>query len=264
MKPVITLLTDFGHGDAYVGIMKGIILGLVPEATIVDLSHDVAAQDIRGGALILRSAVPFFPSSSIHVVVVDPGVGSSRPPVVAATGSALFVGPDNGVLAPAIAAQGGARGVWRIENAAFIRATVSCTFHGRDIFAPAAAHLALGVKPDQLGSPLATLHPLDLPAPRRSADHVRGEVLYVDHFGNLITNIAETDLGSFATQRLSVSMDNVRDIPMVSAYADGVLHCPLAIINSWGLLEIAVREGNAAHQLGADRGTMVTVSGGES
>lgn len=260
MQPLITLLTDFGLGDAYVGIMKGVIYGIAPAARIVDLSHQIAAQDIRAGALVLRSAVAFFPERSIHLAVIDPGVGSARAPIVVATAAALFVGPDNGILAPAVAAQGGARGLWRIENPAYIKSTVSATFHGRDIFAPAAAHLAMGVEPERLGPPLSAMEPLWLPEPERGAALVRGEVIYVDHFGNLITNIAESDLSAFATPALCVSMSGVLDVPLVSAYAHGVPGGPLAIINSWGLLEIAVRDGHAARQLGAAPGATVTVT----
>lgn len=261
MQPLITLLSDFDLRDGYVGIMKGVIYGIAPAAQIVDLSHHIAAQDIRAGALVLRNAASFFPQHSIHVAVVDPGVGSARAPIVVATAAALFVGPDNGLLAPAVAAQGGARGIWRIDANAYVRNAVSHTFHGRDIFAPAAAHLATGVRPEQFGSALAAMQPLSLPEPERGAGFVRGEVIYVDHFGNLITNIAEDDLRALATPGVSVSMINVPHVPLVSAYAQGAPSGVLAIINSWGLLEIAVRDGHAAQQLGAALGAVVTVTG---
>jgi S-adenosylmethionine hydrolase len=260
MQPLITLLTDFGMADGYAGIMKGVICGIAPSARIVDISHQVAAQDVRGGALVLRSAVPFFPRGSIHVAVVDPGVGSARAPIVIATDAAIFVGPDNGLLAPAVAAQGGPYRCWRIENPPYRRAAVSRTFHGRDVFAPAAAHLAVGARPEDVGPRQETIEPLTLPQSQCSAAGLRGEVIYVDHFGNLISNISADDLKSFATAGLSVSINDVSDVPLVSAYAQGAPSAALAIINSWGLLEIAVRDGNAARHLGASAGTPVTVT----
>jgi S-adenosylmethionine hydrolase len=264
MQPLITLLTDFGIADGYAGIMKGVIYGIAPSAQIIDISHQIAAQDVRGGALVLHSAVPFFPRGSVHVAVVDPGVGSARAPIVIATEAAVFVGPDNGLLAPAVAAQGGPCGCWRIENTAFLRPAVSRTFHGRDIFAPAAAHLALGVRPEEIGPPHAAIKPLPLPQPECSAAAVRGEVIYVDHFGNLISNISADDLKPFATAGLSVSINDVSDVPLVSAYAQGAPSGALAVINSWGLLEVAVRDGHAAQMLSAGAGTRVTVTRSES
>ena len=260
MPPLITLLTDFGIADGYAGIMKGVIYGIAPGVRIVDISHQIVPQDVRGGALVLRSAVPFFPRGSIHVAVVDPGVGSARAPLVITADVGLFVGPDNGLLAPAVAAQGGSSGCWRIENPAYIRRAVSRTFHGRDIFAPMAAHLALGVRPEEVGPPQPAIEPLSLPQPECSTAAVHGEVIYVDHFGNLISNISADDLKPFASTGLSVSINDVSDVPLVSAYAQGVPSGALAIINSWGLLEIAVRDGHAAQQLGATTRTPVTVT----
>jgi S-adenosylmethionine hydrolase len=197
----------------------------------------------------------------VHVAVVDPGVGSARAAVVVHSRSGnFFVGPDNGLLAPAVASDGGAEGIWTIENAAYIRSTVSSTFHGRDVFAPAAAHLALRVAAEQFGMRLASLKPLVLPEPVRAATGVRGEVIYVDRFGNLVTNISQVDIDAVATTRLSVSMPNVPAVPFLRAYAHAAPSGPLAIINSWGLLEIAVRDGNAARQLDAACGAVVTVT----
>jgi S-adenosylmethionine hydrolase len=257
---LITLLTDFGLCDGYVGIMKGVILGIAPTVQLVDLAHEVRAQDVPGAALILRSAVPYFPPGSVHLAVVDPGVGSSRAPIAVATDRAYFVGPDNGLLAPAVAVLGGAHGVWRIDSVASPLGAVSQTFHGRDVFAPAAAQLAAGLAPEKIGAPLGSLQQLALPDPRRHTNGVDGEVIYVDRFGNLITNISAADLAAFASRPVSVSIGGVHDMAMVRAYSDAALHDPLAIINSWGLLEVAVREGNAAQLLKGDRGTSVIVS----
>src|SRR5712691_5770640 len=150
---IITLTTDFGTRDAYVGVMKGVVLGICPAARLIDLSHEVPPQAVRLGALLLRSAVEYFPSGTVHLAVVDPGVGGARQPVLAVTERALLVGPDNGLLAPA-AALLGVRAVHRLEREAFFRQPVSQTFHGRDVFAPVAAHLAGGATPDAFGSEL--------------------------------------------------------------------------------------------------------------
>lgn len=258
-NPLLTLTTDFGSRDAYVGVMKGVILGIVPNASLVDLSHEIPAQAVTIGALVLRSAVEFFPAGTIHLAVVDPGVGSSRLPVAVVTERGFLVGPDNGLLYPSATALG-IREVRRLENQAFFRPEVSRTFHGRDIFAPVAAHLAAGVAADELGERVDELQPLILPVARREDAQIIGEVVYVDHFGNLVTNIAAADLAAFPTQALSISIDQVSLPPPVSSYAAVDPGTPLAIAGSWGQLEVAVRNGNAAQYFSAGVGTVVRVS----
>jgi S-adenosylmethionine hydrolase len=256
---VITLLTDFGDADAYVGVMKGVMLGICPEARLVDLTHGVPPQQIPIGALLLRSAVPFFPVGSIHLAVVDPGVGSSRRALLVETSTAHLVGPDNGVLGPAARSLGG--GTTRvIENDNFFRRPVSQTFHGRDVFAPVAAHLARGVPAEEFGPPADSVVDLALPRPRRTDDGVVGEVLHVDRFGNLITNIGADVLTGFPANGLSVSILGRRVGAPVAAYAAVGKGDLLAIVGSWGLLEIAERDGNAAKTLAAQAGTQVTVA----
>jgi S-adenosyl-L-methionine hydrolase (adenosine-forming) len=255
---LITFLTDFGTADAYVGIMKGVVLGINPDARIVDVSHAVPPQQIRVGALLLRSAVPFFPPGTIHVVVVDPGVGSSRRPILIETANGILVGPDNGVLGPA-ATRMGRRTIRLIANQEFFRHPVSQTFHGRDIFAPVAAHLSRRVAPDAFGPELASITELDLPEAGGSGSVIAGEVVYVDRFGNLVTNIALETAQRFPAQRVSVSIGATPLAGPVTAYTDVPEGSPLAIEGSWGTLEIAVRNGSAAEMFAAGPGTPVTV-----
>jgi S-adenosylmethionine hydrolase len=261
LKPsgIVTLLTDFGSEDAFVGIMKGVMLGINPHVRLVDLTHAVPPQQIRAGALALRSAVSFFPSGTVHLTVVDPGVGSERLPIAIETASAWLVGPDNGVLSLA-AALLQPRSVRRIENHALFLRPLSQTFHGRDLFAPVAAHLSRGLAPAALGSEISGFTKLYLPAAVRTPLGVLGEVLYVDHFGNLITNIEARLLESFRGRRLSVSIGITPVAGPVTAYsavAEGAL---LAIFGSWGMMEIAVRNGSAADLLGAGPATPVMVT----
>lgn len=258
--PIITLLTDFGTADAYVGIMKGTILGIAPAARLVDLTHAVPPQAVRVGALLLRSAVEYFPDGTVHLAVVDPGVGSARAPVLVETERALFVGPDNGLLAPAATALG-VRGVRRLTNDRYFRQPVSDTFHGRDIFAPVAAHLAAGTPAEELGPALDDLQRLDLPEARCERGAVHGEVIYVDRFGNLITNIAVSALTRFRPPSLSVRVAGMTLSPLASSYAAVASGAMVALISSWSTLEIAVRDGSAAEQLRAGIATPVTVVG---
>jgi S-adenosylmethionine hydrolase len=212
------------------------------------------------GALLLRSAVEYFPAGTVHLAVVDPGVGSARTPLLVVTERACFVGPDNGLLAPA-AATFGIRSVRRLANTRYFRQQVSDTFHGRDVFAPVAAHLAAGTPPEAFGDELADLQRLDLPEPRVEPGAVHGEVIYVDHFGNLITNIAAGALTRFHPQSLSVRVAGMTLSPIAASYAAVAPGAPVAVIGSWSTLEVAVRDGNAAEQLRAGIATPVTVAG---
>jgi len=257
---IITLLTDFGIADAFVGIMKGVILGINRQAQVVDLTHAIPPQQVLPAALVLRSAVRFFPAATVHVAVIDPGVGSARRPIVIETSHGFLVGPDNGVLSLAASVLG-RRQVRLIENIEYVRQPVSQTFHGRDVFAPVAAHLSRGVAPDALGPRIDSLVELTVPEPRSSASSVRGEVIYVDHFGNLLTNITADALARFPVQRVSVSIDGKPVAGPVNAYAAVPEGAALAIVGSWGVVEIAVRSGSAAQTFAAGPGTPVSVVG---
>ncbi|HEV8714076.1 MAG TPA: SAM-dependent chlorinase/fluorinase [Candidatus Binatia bacterium] len=247
--PLITLLTDFGTQDAFVGIMKGVILSINPGVALVDLSHAVPPQDIVAGALLLRSAVAFFPPGTIHVAVVDPGVGSARRALLIETHNAFFLGPDNGLLSLAAPADRVVR-IVHLTNAEYFLAARSHTFHGRDVFAPVAAHLSLGTAPERFGPSLTAMERLALPGVEYRGAGLTGSVIYIDHFGNLITNITEADLPPFSKESLLVSIGDMRVQGVVASYAAVEIGAPVALINSWGMLEVAVRNGSAAHRFG--------------
>jgi S-adenosylmethionine hydrolase len=255
--PPVALLTDFGTQDTYVAEMHAVLASLAPQVRVIDLTHAIDSQNILQGAVALGDAVEVFPRGTIFVAVVDPGVGSARRAVAAEIGDWRFVGPDNGLLTGVLQRWPLDRGV-SLTNAQYFRSTVSRTFHGRDVFAPVAAHWATGVPLEQFGPPLdEPLQRLPWPKPVLLAGGVTGEVLAVDHFGNLLTNLsAELWADRTAVPRVSLAG---RDIgPLVACYADRPGE-PLALIGSHGRLEIAVDQGSAAAELGCGVGTAVTV-----
>jgi len=267
MFPVITLTTDFGLHDPFVGIMKGVILSICPSARLVDLTHEVEPQNILGGALALEAAWPYFPEGTVHLAVVDPGVGSARRALAVRARGHYLVGPDNGLLTPALMDAG-----WRavaLTAPEYRLAEVSRTFHGRDVFAPAAAYLAAGVPLERLGP--AVTDPVRRPIPRSRLEDgaLIGEVLAVDRFGNLLTSIEAAELVGLASgQPVAVPViveiaDRVVAGP-VAAYADGADGRPTAIAGSTGRVEIFVRGGRADQVLGAGRGAPVRARAGES
>lgn len=256
---LISLLTDFGTQDGFVGIMKGVILGINPSVSIVDLSHDVPPQDILTGALILRSALAFFPPGTIHVAVVDPGVGSARRAIIVEIAASFLVSPDNGLLSLAAPAES-VRRVIHLTNSRYFLPHVSQTFHGRDIFAPVAAHLSHGIPLEDFGPAGTTMERLALPVVECLPHKLTGSVIALDRFGNVVTNITAVDLLPFPKERLSVSIGPVRIHGLVSTYASAPVNAVTALLNSWGLLEIAVRNGSAAQQLGVQRGSAVVVT----
>jgi hypothetical protein len=253
---LVTFLTDFGLTDTYVGQVKGAVLTVCPEAQLVDLTHAVPAQDIRTGAFLLWSAVRAFPAGTIHVAVVDPGVGSARRAVAVRCGRGdFFVGPDNGLLSPAIERLGGTASAVVLDRPSFWRADASSTFHGRDIFGPIAGHLARGSGLKPLGSALRTLErPFVFPEPQRAGTSIRGEVLHVDSYGNLVTNVSGPGLP--ARFEVEIRGQSVASKGFYGAAQPGEL---LAIAGSTGLLEISAREDSAARTLGARVGDQLTV-----
>ena len=255
---VITLLTDFGTQDGYVGTMHGVILRLNPAATVLDLCHDVLPQDVAGAAFILSTAYPYFAPDAIHVVVVDPGVGSERRAIALRTERGIFVAPDNGVLSYVLARES-CEAMVELSNPEYWLAQVSPTFHGRDVFAPAAAHISLGVPLRDLGAPVEDPAQLPIPEPRLSGNGcIAGQVVHVDHFGNLITNIPRELLPQGPDVRIRVAGHLIAGPTMAyAAAADGEL---LALIGSSGNLEVAVRNGSAASALGTGRDAEVVVS----
>jgi S-adenosylmethionine hydrolase len=244
MRPIITLLTDFGTADGYVAEMKGVILTRAPEAALVDVTHDVPPQDVECGRLALARYWRRFPPGTVHVAVVDPGVGTARAALAVESDGRWLVGPDNGVLSPALLVAG-ARAVTLP-----IPSTAAPTFHGRDVFAPAAAHLALGAALDSLGSPALELVVRRTPEPRRRPNgSIEGQVITVDRFGNAITNL-------LGLRALSVEV-NGTTLPVRRSYSDVAPGAPVAVVGSTGLIEIAVRDGSGAAVLGLRRGSIV-------
>jgi S-adenosylmethionine hydrolase len=258
VSALVALTTDFGAVDPWVGIMKGVLAMRAPDARVVDVTHGIPPRDVRAGALVLRHAAPWFPPGTIHVAVVDPGVGSARRPICVVTRLGCLVGPDNGLLAPAADAAGMVRAVHLTEERFFL-APRSATFHGRDVFAPVAAALATGTPPEALGPEIADLARLELPEPRREGATIRGAVVYADHFGNLVTNVPAALLGSFPRGAASITIRGVRLAGVAPSYAAVAPGRPVAVVNSWDLLEIAVRDGSAAASLGAAVGDEVVV-----
>lgn len=260
MAGIVTLTTDFGLRDAYVAEMKGVMLGIARASgqslQLVDVTHEVERHDITEGALALEAAAPFFPTGTVHLAVVDPGVGTARRGLVVAADGHLLVGPDNGLFTPFLAAEG-----WRafeIAEADYRLPLVSRTFHGRDLFAPAAAHLALGLDPARLGPPLRDPVRLAWPEVRAVAGAVAGAVVHADRFGNLITSIHARSVEPLDADVL-IRVGG-REVPLAGTYADLPAGRPGALVGSGGRLEIAVREGSAAAVLRARRGTPVVVS----
>lgn len=259
--PIITLTTDFGLQDAYVGAMKGVILSIAPEVTIVDITHCVPPQAVAQAAFILAVTVPYFPLGTVHVVVVDPGVGSQRRPIAVQTSQAIFVAPDNGVLTPILqssTSEGAPVTVIHLTRREYWLPQVSYTFHGRDIFAPVAAYLARGVPITSLGEPIDDPVMLDLPRPRRLPDgSLQGQVVYVDQFGNLVTNIPAEWLDRTTQWQIEVAGHTVERLS--ATYSDVPSGHLLALIGSAGALELAMREGSAARALGIGIGEPVSV-----
>lgn len=262
---LITLLTDFGTHDEYVGVMKGVIAGIHPDARVIDITHHIAPQNIVHGAFILAAAYSCFPADTIHVAVVDPGVGTSRRLVGLACDGHRFVAPDNGLLEK-VTANRPVTSVVALENHRFFRKPVSQTFHGRDILAPVAAHLAAGHRLAEMGPAVdrQTLVSGAIPLCRRvSAQCVEGTVVAVDRFGNLLTNIAADDVAALqcgpGDECTVVDVNGTSVGSPVSAYGHVAVGDPLAIVGSRGLLEIAVNGGHAADQLGAAVNAVVHV-----
>jgi S-adenosylmethionine hydrolase len=248
---VITLLTDFGLADTYVGQMKGAILAIAPAARLVDLTHAVPPQDVRAGAFLLWSAVAAFAAGTVHLAVVDPGVGSPRRAIaVRARRGDVCVGPDNGLLTPACERLGGLDLAVELTEPRYWRPSPSTTFHGRDIFGPVAAHLANGVPLDNLGRRIADVRRSHWPEPHGLA----GEVIHVDTFGNLVTNIPDDHLPE--RYRATLAGHTADAAPNYQAVEPGAL---LALVGSAGLLEISARDASAASLTGATRGTPVWV-----
>ena len=253
---IVTLTTDFGVQDLFVGVVKGVILGINRVATLVDITHGIPPQDIPTAALVVDAASRCFPPGTVHVVVVDPGVGSEQRNIALACRGQYFVAPDNGVLTAVLADNPGI--AVSLEETGFFRNPASTTFHGRDIFAPVAAYLSRGTPLTSFGPTVTGLVCADLPQPTVSSTAIDGQVLMVDHFGNLITNICSAALGALGAN-VQIAIGSERIAGIQPSYAQAPPQALLAAINSFEVLEIAVNQGNAAEQLQAGAGTPVRV-----
>lgn len=258
-RPVVAVLTDFGIRDHYAGTMKAVALDICPDITFVDISHDISPQDVFGGALELAASFEYFPAGTVFLVVIDPGVGSGRRAIAAEAGPYRFVAPDNGVVSLALDSLPGPR-VVELTEPQYARTAVSRTFEGRDRLAPAAAWLARGVAVSELGQPLSEWIRLRIPRPTRTGDRVSGEVLRVDRFGNLISNLDRRTYEELARAgRVDVVAGDSRVAPLVATYAEAVTGSVCALFGSSDHLEIAVSGGNAAEQLGLGRGAEISL-----
>lgn len=263
MTRPIVFLTDYGWSDAFVGICHGVMARIAPDARVIDLTHSVPRQDILRGAVELARAVPYMPPDAVYVAVVDPTVGSTRRAVAVAAGAALLVGPDNGVLSLAWDALGGPTDPVEITNPDIVLAPVSRTFHGRDVFAPAAAHLAAGTPLADLGPAIdpASLERLDVPGPMVAPGAVGARVTATDGFGNVQLNATEVDLDAAGVAGGRVLIVNGRHLPRAGTFAELPEREPGLIIDSDGHLAIVVNRGNAAVMLGLAAGDAVVVEG---
>lgn len=254
-QPIITLLTDFGTKDPFVGVMKGVILSICPNSRLVDLSHEVPSQSVLTGAFLLRSSIDYFPKGTVHLAVVDPGVGSARKAVALKSKGHFFVGPDNGLF-PAALKEWGIEQAVELTQKKFQLAHPSTTFHGRDIFAPAAAYLAKGVPMNKLGVKQNNWIWREIPKPYQTAQGWTGQVLWVDHFGNLITNLEAKHVPK--TFRLKIGKAVI--LNLATHYAQVKKGTVVALVGSSGNLEVSVNGGNAAQKLGVGIGASVILA----
>jgi S-adenosylmethionine hydrolase len=257
---IITLTSDFGVQDGFTGVMKGVIWGIAPQAQIADLSHAIGPQDIPAAALILERSTPYFPAGTIHVVVVDPGVGTRRRPLLAQIGAQYYVGPDNGTLTVWLARAAAQRQPTQfihLNRPQYWLAQVSNVFHGRDIFAPAAAHLAAGVPMEQLGDPIDDPVRLTLPQPERTASGWRGTIIHIDHFGNLAADVRQEHLAEATVHTVKVGGAVIEGL--ARTFGERPPGTLAALIGSSGNLEIALVNGSAAQTLNAQVGDPIEV-----
>lgn len=258
MSPIITLTTDFGNQDHYVSVMKAIILEIIPEVRFIDISHEIPPQDIMAGAWVVRNSAPLFPPKTVHLIVVDPGVGTNRTPVAIQIKDQLFVGPDNGIFS-LIGEEFDYKAV-KLENEKFWRENPSNTFHGRDIFAPVAAHLARGTKLRELGPPLEKLVTYRWAIPISDKDGIQGWVVHIDRFGNLISNIPTSLIKeTIGESRMKIYVGNTILDEIVTTFGSVPDGEPAAYIGSSDKLEIAINKGNAKQMLGVEKGAQVSL-----
>ncbi|QPJ66371.1 MAG: SAM-dependent chlorinase/fluorinase [Candidatus Nitrohelix vancouverensis] len=259
MPPIVTLTSDFGLRDPFAGILKGVIWNIAPKARIVDLTHEIEPQNIRQAALTLESAAPYFPKGTIHLAVVDPGVGSERRAMAVDCGDCYFVGPDNGLASALLTPRSKC---YELNKKKYFLSPLSATFHGRDVFAPIAAWLAKGTPISQLGRKITDAQRLSFPGPERKGDTLKGEILHVDRFGNLSSNIKADDLIPLKKKqsKLRIRISRKSIAGLVENYTQVAAEQYGALINSWNRLEIFCNQENAAERLKAGIGSAITIS----
>ncbi len=260
----ISLMTDFGTRDGNVGVMKGVIWGIAPQAKIADLSHDISPQNIRQAAFVLERHVFYFPANTVHVVVVDPGVGTNRRPIAAQFGTQYFVGPDNGVFTPVL--ERAEREGWPLKIVHTNRPdywlpTISNVFHGRDIFSPVAAHLVSGVSLEDLGDPVDDPVRIPWPQPKQTPDSWLGEVVHIDRFGNVFSNIHRTCLADM--EQVKVTLCNLTINGLVYTFGERQPGDLVALYSSTDYVMVSVVNGNGAERIKAQVGDKVTITDGE-
>ncbi len=272
MRPIITLTTDFGLDDPFVGIMKGVILKIAPEARLIDITHNIEPQNIAQAALVLESSYSYFPQGTVHMLVVDPGVGGNRRPLAVNSRGHYFVAPDNGILSPVLDKEAQC---FELTEKKFFLESISNTFHGRDVFAPSAAWIAQGKDLSDLGGKISDPQTLDVPQPIIEGKTIRGQIIYIDRFGNLTTNIGvdllQKHLGP--NQKPVVHIGGKKITGLCASYSENSENSEnseapegqaSALVNSWNRLEIFIREDNAAEKLRLRVGDAVSVDADES
>jgi S-adenosylmethionine hydrolase len=258
MSQIITLTSDFGLQDQYVSAMKAVILGIAPDVRLTDISHDIPAQDIMAGAWVVRNAAFLFPPGTVHLVVVDPGVGTARHPVVLKIQDQYFVGPDNGLFS--LFFKEFEYEAYKLTNPKYWRKEVSKTFHGRDIFAPVAAHISKGVPLEELGEPIDELVTYHWAVPIADKDGLQGWVVHIDRYGNLITNISQNLINEHIQGKsVKIYVGNTMLNKIVSIFGEVEEGEPAAFIGSSGMLEIGINKGNAARMLSVDKGAQISL-----
>ncbi len=257
-EKIITLTTDFGLQDYYVGALKGVILNIAPHARLIDISHNIPPQDIMAGAWVIQNAAMLYPEGTVHLVVVDPGVGTERKPVALKINDHFFVGPDNGIFS--LLTKDEKFEAVHLTNRGFWRSTPSSTFHGRDIFAPVAAYLSTGTKLSKLGEPMDDLETYRWASPIADKDGLQGWIIHIDKFGNLITNLSASVIDKVTGQKdLKLYVGNTILTNIVDTFGSVVEGEPAAYIGSSGMLEIAINKGNAQEMLGVKKGAQISL-----
>lgn len=260
MRKIITLTTDFGLQDYYVSAMKAVILGIAPDVRLVDISHEIPDQDIMAGSWVVQNSAPLFPRGSVHLVVVDPGVGTARNPIALKVDGQFYVGPDNGIFS--LLTEEKDFDAVRLTNKKFWRETLSDTFHGRDIFAPVAAHLSMGVDLKEFGDSLEELETYRWAAPIADKDGLQGWIIHIDKFGNLVTNLPQSLIADVIADRsVKIYVGNTILDEVVSTFGSVPEGEPAAYIGSSGMLEIGINKGDAAEMLGVQKGAQISQIG---